>query len=59
MKKEELNDIDAEGKDVLYLDIDRMVNEGMGAGIIVEHNGNKNIDEVTIDVTKEEEPPNK
>jgi hypothetical protein len=45
-----------EGKDELYLDIDRMVNEGMAGGTISNHEDLKQIGYDT-DITAQEEPP--
>lgn len=33
------NDTDHEGRDDYFMDIDRMVNEGLGGGTVTIHNG--------------------
>lgn len=53
--KKHLPDTEAEGKDKLYLDVDRMINEGMGAGIVINTEGRQNIEQ-SLDI-KDEDPP--
>ena len=53
--KQHLPDTEAEGKDKLYLDVDRMINEGMGAGMVVNTEGRQNIEQA-VDF-KDEVPP--
>jgi hypothetical protein len=45
-----------EGKDELYLDIDRMINEGMAGGTIANPEDLRQIGYDT-DITSQEEPP--
>ncbi len=52
-----LPDVDYEGRDQMYMDIDRMINEGMAGGTVHMREERTNIDEV-IDIY-EEDPPNK
>lgn len=47
---------DYEGRKKLYLDIDRMINEGMGGGTIAHEYDLKQISYST-EVGEEEEPP--
>ncbi|WP_200965490.1 hypothetical protein [Insulibacter thermoxylanivorax] len=42
-----------EGRDELFMDIDRMVNEGLGGGVVSEHNGR--IGETTVDTMQHQE----
>lgn len=46
---EDLNDLESweQGRDDHFMDIDRMVNEGLGGGIVTVHNGL--IEETTTD----------
>ncbi|MGG4034124.1 hypothetical protein ABEV74_10545 [Paenibacillus cisolokensis] len=46
-----LADKTAEGRDDYFMDIDRMVNEGLGGGVVTIHNGL--IDETTTDTMVE------
>lgn len=48
-------DLQYEGKDKVYLDIDRMINEGMAGGSVHSRHDTTNIEEAR-DLT-EEEPP--
>ncbi|WP_425590746.1 hypothetical protein [Fictibacillus phosphorivorans] len=45
-----------EGKDELYLDIDRMINEGMAGGTVADTEDLRQIGYDT-DITSQEEPP--
>ncbi|MFC7373577.1 hypothetical protein ACFQPF_18190 [Fictibacillus iocasae] len=45
-----------EGKESLYLDIDRMINEGMAGGSIADETDLNQIGPTT-NITDEEEPP--
>ncbi|MFD2216215.1 hypothetical protein [Metabacillus endolithicus] len=49
-------DINYEGKDKAYLDIDRMINEGLSGGSVHMREDSTNIEEARKLV--EEEPPN-
>jgi len=51
----EVDDARYEGRDQYYIDIDRMVNEGLGGGQVTIHNGL--IDETTTDSMLEHELP--
>ncbi|MFT8320738.1 MAG: hypothetical protein ABF649_07530 [Bacillus sp. (in: firmicutes)] len=44
-----------EGKEIAYLDIDRMINEGMSGGNVVQRSKSTNIEEAR-DLAKEEPP---
>jgi hypothetical protein len=46
------NDLKHEGRDDYFLDIDRMVNEGLGGGQVTEDNGL--IEESTTDTMEQE-----
>ncbi|RAP28468.1 hypothetical protein C2W64_04903 [Brevibacillus laterosporus] len=46
-KAKGLPDCCLEGRDKNFMDIDRMVNEGLGGGIVADHNGL--IEETTVD----------
>lgn len=46
-------DSEHEGRDELFMDIDRMVNEGLGGGVVSEHNGR--IGETTVDTMQQQE----
>lgn len=50
-----LPESDHEGRDEHYMDIDRMVNEGLGGGTVSIHNGL--IEESTTDTMGEEDKP--
>jgi hypothetical protein len=56
MDSEEVQDSDAihEGKDVYDMDIDRMINEGLGGGQVTVNNGL--ISESTTDTMEEDNP---
>lgn len=44
-KKQKISDVNAEGKDKLYLDIDRMINEGLSGGSVHMREDSTNIEE--------------
>ncbi|WP_400246313.1 hypothetical protein AB3U99_05995 [Niallia sp. JL1B1071] len=48
-------DLEFEGKDEVYLDIDRMINEGLAGGTVINRKDNTNIEETRE--LPEEEPP--
>ncbi len=48
-------DLEFEGKDKAYLDIDRMINEGLAGGTVFNREENANIEEARE--LPEEEPP--
>ncbi|WP_420489328.1 hypothetical protein [Neobacillus niacini] len=48
-------DLQYEGKDKVYLDIDRMINEGMSGGSVHSRHDSTNIEEARN--LTEEEPP--
>ncbi len=50
------DDVNYEGRDSQFMDIDRMVNEGLGGGLVTIHNGL--IEESTTETMMEESPPN-
>jgi hypothetical protein len=50
----QLSDTIHEGKDVYDMDIDRMINEGLGGGQVTVHNGL--ISESTTDTMEEDNP---
>ncbi|WP_169314001.1 hypothetical protein [Fictibacillus macauensis] len=50
------NDKDCEGRKEFYVDIDRMINEGMGGGSIANEHDLKQIT-YSPEVGPEEEPP--
>ncbi|SEN72163.1 hypothetical protein SAMN05192533_11865 [Mesobacillus persicus] len=60
MKEEETKntkqDLNYEGKEEAYVDVDRMINEGLSGGSVHMREDSANIEE-TIDLP-EEEPPN-
>jgi hypothetical protein len=56
MKKMSNKDKAYEGKDELYLDIDRMINEGMAGGTVADKEDLRQIGYDT-DITSQEEPP--
>ncbi|OOE10023.1 hypothetical protein UN64_16575 [Fictibacillus arsenicus] len=56
MKKMSNKDKAYEGKDELYLDIDRMINEGMAGGTVADTEDLRQIGYDT-DITSQEEPP--
>ncbi|MGG1314390.1 MULTISPECIES: hypothetical protein [Cohnella] len=47
-------DSDYEGKDDFDMDVDRMINEGLGGGQVTEHNGY--IGDSTTDTMEEDNP---
>ena len=53
--KEEKKDLQFEGKDKVYLDIDRMINEGLSGGSVHSRHDTTNIEEARN--LHEEEPP--
>lgn len=54
MKKTK-KDLEFEGKDEVYLDIDRIINEGLAGGTVINREQNTNIEEARD--LSEEEPP--
>jgi hypothetical protein len=57
MKKKEVKpDLQHEGKDEVYLDIDRIINEGLSGGSVHMREGSTNIEEARD--FGEEAPPN-
>ncbi|MFC6334814.1 hypothetical protein ACFP56_19470 [Paenibacillus septentrionalis] len=48
-KNPEAPDLYFEGRSQYEMDIDRMINEGLGGGYVTEHNGL--IEETTVDTT--------
>jgi hypothetical protein len=48
-----LNDSDKEGRDEYFMDIDRMINEGLGGGNVTMHNGL--IEETAVDTMGDDE----
>lgn len=55
--KEELKDTEYEGRDKAYLDIDRMINEGLSGGTVHSRYHSANIEEARD--LEQEEPPAK
>lgn len=53
--EEEKKDLQYEGKDKVYLDIDRMINEGLSGGSVHSRHDTTNIEEARN--LTEEEPP--
>jgi hypothetical protein len=53
----EKKDLEFEGKDKVYLDIDRIINEGLSGGSVHSRHDTTNIEEAQN--LKEEEPPSK
>jgi hypothetical protein len=53
----EKKDLAFEGKDKVYLDIDRIINEGLSGGSVHSRHDTTNIEEARN--LKEEEPPSK
>jgi hypothetical protein len=51
-----LPDTNYEGKDSLFLDVDRIINEGLSGGSVHMRGDSANIDEATF-ITDHEEPP--
>lgn len=55
-KKEQfLPDVEYEGRDELYVDVDRMINEGMSGGSVFMRDDSTNIEE-TVDLFPEDKP---
>lgn len=54
--KKTVKDVTHEGRDTHFMDIDRMVNEGLGGGLVTIHNGL--IEESTTETMVEESSPN-
>ncbi len=52
-KKRRISDAQHEGRDVMYMDIDRMINEGLGGGRVTDQNGL--IEETTTHTMDDEE----
>jgi hypothetical protein len=55
-KKPKVSDVNAEGKDELYLDIDRIINEGLSGGSVHMREDSTNIEEARD--LEQELPPN-
>ena len=55
MKKAK-KDLEFEGRDEAYLDIDRVINEGLAGGTVINREEKTNIEEARE--LSEEEPPN-
>lgn len=53
--KKTMNDVKYDGKDLVYLDIDRMINEGLAGGTVINRETNTNIEEAR-ELEKEEKP---
>lgn len=51
--KPEASSVSNEGRDKYFMDIDRMVNEGLGGGMVTDQNGL--IDSITTDTMDEPE----
>ena len=49
------NDVSYEGRDQYYMDIDRMINEGMSGGTVFQREEYTNIEEAR-ELIKEDEP---
>ncbi|WP_338470534.1 hypothetical protein R4Z10_17280 [Niallia sp. XMNu-256] len=56
MRKEK-NDLEYEGRDEVFLDIDRIINEGLAGGTVHSREEHTNIEEARN--LEEETPPNK
>ncbi|WP_062105346.1 hypothetical protein [Bacillus niameyensis] len=54
-KEQFLPDVEYEGRDELYVDVDRMINEGMSGGYVFMRDDSTNIEE-TIDLFPEDKP---
>jgi len=52
VKNDTLKDTLYEGKEDKFMDVDRMINEGLGGGYVSKDNGL--IEETTVDTMKEE-----
>jgi len=50
------DDVQYEGREERYVDIDRMINEGLSGGSVHDREGGSNIEEATP-LPKKEEPP--
>ncbi|MDF2724680.1 MAG: hypothetical protein K0Q59_4355 [Paenibacillus sp.] len=48
-----LNESDKEGRDQYFMDIDRMINEGLGGGMVTINNGL--IEETSVDTMQDED----
>ncbi|WP_053362259.1 hypothetical protein [Bacillus sp. FJAT-27251] len=55
-EKEAKRDLQHEGKDKVYLDVDRIINEGLSGGSVHMREGSTNIEEARE--LEEEAPPN-
>lgn len=53
MTEKKRADADHEGRNDYFMDIDRMVNEGLGGGIVSPHNGL--IEDTTVDTMRDDE----
>ena len=53
MAEQNQNDRDHEGRDDYFMDVDRMINEGLGGGNVTVHNGL--IEETAVDTMDEDE----
>lgn len=53
MDERQRNDADKEGRDQYFMDIDRMINEGLGGGNVTMHNGL--IEETSTDTMEDDE----
>ena len=56
-EKQKVNDVNAEGKEELYLDIDRIINEGLSGGSVHMREDRTNIEEARD--LEQELPPHK
>jgi hypothetical protein len=56
MQGKEKSDLQHEGKDKVYLDVDRIINEGLSGGSVHMREGSTNIEEARD--LEEEAPPN-
>ncbi|WP_173427557.1 hypothetical protein [Mesobacillus campisalis] len=56
MQKKGESDLQHEGKDKVYLDVDRIINEGLSGGSVHMREGSTNIEEARD--MEEEAPPN-
>lgn len=48
-----MNETDKEGRDQYFMDIDRMINEGLGGGMVTRDNGL--IEETSVDTMNDED----
>lgn len=53
MSEKKRTDADHEGRNDYFMDIDRMVNEGLGGGIVSPHNGL--IEDTTVDTMRDDD----